>query len=57
MTENLNYFDKIANREIKKSYFFWTYWSDKQNAILNKKKKKKNKKNIINKIKLKYQKN
>jgi len=44
MTENLNYFDKIADRQIKKSYFFWTYWSDKQNAILNKKKKKKNKK-------------
>ena len=42
MTENLNYFDKIANREIKKSYFFWTHWSDKQNVILNKKKKKKN---------------
>jgi len=46
MTENLNYFDKIANREIKKSYFFWTDWSDKMNKkdkkIKTKKKKARN---------------
>ena len=42
MTENLNYFDNLANKQIKKSYFFWSYWSDKMNKkhkIKNKKKK------------------
>ena len=45
MTENLNHFDKIANKEIGKSYFYWTEWSDKMNTKLKKKKKKKGENN------------
>lgn len=43
MTENLNYFDNIKNKEIRKSYFFWTNWSDKMKKKQKKIKTKKQK--------------
>ena len=43
MTENLNYFDNIANKQIKKSFFYWNSWSKKMNKKYNKIKTKKKK--------------
>ena len=44
MTESINYFDSIADRQIKKSYFGWTHWANEMNGRFKKKKIKKKKK-------------
>ena len=44
MTENKNYFDDFAQRQIRKSYFGWLYWADKMNGRLKNEKKKGGKK-------------
>tara|TARA_R110001592_G_scaffold162561_1_gene395830 strand:+ start:437 stop:577 length:141 start_codon:yes stop_codon:yes gene_type:complete len=43
MTENLNYFDTIANKQIQKSFFYWISWSNKMNKKYKKIKTKKKK--------------
>tara|TARA_Y100000114_G_C11703734_1_gene299814 strand:+ start:92 stop:247 length:156 start_codon:yes stop_codon:yes gene_type:complete len=45
MTEWLNYFDNLANKEIGKAYFGWRHWSDKMNGRLKKRKIKKRRSN------------
>ena len=44
MTENKNFFDEFAQRQIRKSYFGWLYWADKMNGRLKNQKKKGGKK-------------
>ncbi len=41
MTENRNYFDDIAQRQIRRAYFGWLHWADLMNGRLKKKKSKK----------------
>ena len=44
MTEWINYFDNVADRQIRKAYFGWTHWANEMNRIYKKKKIKKKKK-------------
>lgn len=44
MTYWINHYDNFAQRQIGKTYFFWTNWANEMNRRFKKKKIKKNKK-------------
>ena len=48
MTEWINYFDNVAEKQIGKAYFGWLHWADEMNGRFKKKRKRKRKGSKIN---------
>ena len=41
MTEWINHFDNVADRQVRRAYFGWTHWANEMNGTFKKKKSKK----------------